>query len=136
MVYIDPINVFTLLSIAFNSVDKKVTPVNSAELELKDILYDIIVQRMEDPTFNIEQETYLDIEEEFANGEDPDVNFQWLQETEMDLTETDLTDEEEQDQQLEKCTLSEAPTSYEYRKNAVEYWKSGTSNSTTCHMYK
>ncbi|XP_076548548.1 putative inorganic phosphate cotransporter isoform X2 [Osmia lignaria lignaria] len=125
MVYINPINVLTLLSIAFNSVDKKVTPVNSAELELKDILYDIIVQRMEDPTFNIEQETYLDIEEEFANGEDPDVNFQWLKEMEMDLTETDLTDEEEQDQQLEKCTLSEAPTSYEYRKNAVEYWKSG-----------
>lgn len=108
---VNPVNIINLLLTTFQAMNIPETPVNHAELELKENIEKILLNAMDN--FNeIEtlEDNTLEFEEEFKNCEATAIedNIWYKSPTDSD-----------------KCTMDDEKLSYEYKKKAVEYWRSG-----------
>lgn len=74
---VNAISVLTMLLALYDPSYKVSIPLNSAELKLYETLYDVISRCMDDNTFVIEEDTYLDIDKPCEN-DDRIVNTFWL----------------------------------------------------------
>ncbi|XP_076247580.1 uncharacterized protein LOC143187334 [Calliopsis andreniformis] len=121
IVFINPANVINLLFTTAYFSRYTLTPVNYKEIILSEILEEIILRSMEDESFTAERAGTLDFEEsrsieaEFVDTSPDDItNAELAQETEVCLPEEQGQDEE-------------GEVDFDYKKRAVEYWKSATS---------
>ncbi|CAK9825615.1 hypothetical protein ANTRET_LOCUS3585 [Anthophora retusa] len=123
MVNINPINVITLLSVAFIEWDQGPTPINSAEENLRDVLFDLIVRSVEDTAFLVEHETCVEMDGTPIEQEIQDANLNWLDEEEENRTPNVSNIYEEN----VICHSNKEYIPFEYKRKAVAYWNSGKS---------
>lgn len=134
MVSINPLNVITLLTAIFSEYDFKKSSINEAEKVLANSLSSIIFGAMSDSMFEIYDESSLDFgsyaDTPIAYGIDSSL-------MEVDSSEEDDNDDESDDEfnDEDNLNISDPPKSSrcskgelidpDYKRNAVEYWKSG-----------
>jgi hypothetical protein len=131
MVLINPLNVITLLTAIFSEYKFEQSSINEAEKSLANSLSVIIMDAMSDTMFETYEETSLDFssyaDTVVAHGIDPSL---------MEIDDTIETDDDDDDFDDESgLNISGSTSSWhcseaeeidpEYKKKAVEYWRSG-----------
>ncbi|XP_071050604.1 uncharacterized protein [Onthophagus taurus] len=112
MVTINPINVLNLLMTVFTVMNIPQTPVNEAEVSLKENIQRILMESMEDYNMQIEDETVLIFDS--SNG---------INDGQQIIEDQDTTDRFVEDTDAH-CPLKD-DIDYEYKLEAVNYWTSG-----------
>lgn len=109
--YVNPINVLNLLLGIFQAMNIPESPINEAEKELAENLRQILISSMDEinTVEAIEEET-LAFEEEFKDYEAKAVE-----------DDTWFKDEQVND----ACSEDQDELSYDYKKKAVDFWRSG-----------
>lgn len=122
--YVNPLNVIQLLSIVFNAMELPESPFTESERQLSEELEIIIKDAMSQP-MGTEIEWSLDFE--FPNAvreleiiEDNDETEDWNHQRYMNPNI---------DRPGEVCTNDNEDLDYDYKKQAVEFWRSGISGN-------
>lgn len=134
MVQVNPINVLNIVLAAFSALPQQKTPINDVERELastiENILYDAVGGFLID-AHNIESlefERDMTIPEAYIVGDSD-----WENEDETTSAVCPTTEEP-------TCSFEDEPIDFEYKKAAVDYWKSGKRKrlnmETVKHRYK
>lgn len=111
---VNPINVINLLLATFSGLQIPESPVNKVEMDLAEKFEKILYSSMNDVNAieAVEEET-LDFQEQFKNFE-------------VKAIEDDTVFKEEKDYDV--CSYDDEKLSFDYKKKAVEYWRSGKTN--------
>jgi hypothetical protein len=112
---INPVNVINLLLVTFQSMNIPNSPISQQEIELKDQIEIILRDAMDYSNVieTISDET-LDFQEEYKDNDAQiieDIQLHWIPDVPSPPTDVCTTDYEE--------------LSYDYKRRAVEYWRSG-----------
>nr|XP_012230957.1 PREDICTED: uncharacterized protein LOC105677132 [Linepithema humile] len=124
MVQLNPFNVIMLVYVTFSALNLSTSPITSEEREMAHKI-ESMLKEMRDERYEMEVEESLDYE----NDNDIPTAEQF-----------ELGDEEEEGELLDAnpkviCTTDER-IPYEYKKNAVEFWKSSTTRPRTLEGVK
>lgn len=139
MVSINPLNVITLLTAIFSEYNFKKSSINEAEKALANSLSSVIFGAMSDSML----ETYDEISLDFSSYADTPtvygIDTSVMDEVSNEDDEDDESDDEFVDEEFvdeddlnisdpsksSRCSKGEKIIDPEYKRNAVEYWKSG-----------
>lgn len=109
---VNPVNVIRLLMATFEVLNLAETPVNNEERELADTFERILVQSMEEYNgVEMIEETSLDFQEPYK-----DIEMTAIEDKEFQPHTQDSS---------ESCSEDEEPVDFDYKRRAVEYWRSG-----------
>ena len=113
MTQFNPYNVIVLLSVAFSAFNLLQSPITSEEVEVKEKIERILHDIQNEKEFQLEEQETLDFYDEFEVPE---------------AEKVDLIDPDGEKVYLPEevvCSSVEETISSDYRKAAVEYWRSG-----------
>lgn len=110
---VNPINVIKLLLATFEAMNIPETPINNAEIEVKENFEKVLIDCIDDYNgVEIIEEQSLDFQEPFKQN---DIN----------AIEDTLWQHDEGPVYSDTCSEDEEDLSYDYKRKAVEYWRSG-----------
>lgn len=129
MVHVNPANILNMLVISFEIANIPPTSVNDKEIELHETIKDIIKNAMDDTSFAMQTDTTLEFED-YWSSKLPEAEF----------VEADEIEEYEESENEEEDSCTEEIINNDYKRRAVEYWKSGKKGhyalSTVQHRFK
>lgn len=117
MMQFNPYNVVLLLSVTFTAFNFPQSPITSQEREVKEKIVHMLQEIKEEPEFELEEEETLDFYDEYEIPEAEPVNLLQAEEVDLYVPEEII------------CSSVESTISYDYKRQAVEYWKSGKTRS-------
>jgi len=124
MVQFNPYNVIMLLYVTFTALNLPKSPITSKERETARKI-EVMLQEMRDERCDIEEEISLDYDNDNDIIEAEQVELQYVEHEDEEYILTPKF----------VCTTDER-ISHEYRKQAVEYWKSGKIGTRTLEGVK
>jgi len=117
MVHVNPANVINMLIVSFQISNFPQTSVNNKEIELHDTIKDIIQNTMDDLSFAMETDTTLEFEN-YWDANICDAEF-------VGADEVEELEENDEDEEEDICTPEKEIVNNDYKRRAVEFWKSG-----------